>query len=342
MPRLRKVGKFTVVDQDPEGPERLSNSDNPINFVVNPSGHYATSSTGKRPRLEPINPTSRPLPRPTPIVTPMSKRPAPEPDNDPDDSGNSSSIQRASSSGSSFGHETKLTPLPNHIAIGEPEVTTTKLRFFTQHETNYTSGTTNDDSQDWTFSVNNIQDVLGGIFAGVQTPRAYTHFTSIYEYFSVVGVEYHIKYYLWNFRPGISSRVATAVNESSWDICYRDYGQVGLASYAVTRVDLLQDPQMKHIYLPFRSDTETTGRIDGFLSHEDFVHNIREIKQDANQVRWTKVGATPALVHNMRIMPRRFTPVTVPGSEYVVCDIELIYTVQFKELKKEFKFNQTG
>lgn len=245
------------------------------------------------------------------------------------------SIARASTSGG-LGQETHITPIPNAIAIGVPEVTTTKLQYNYFSEDGFASAgqdATTYEGHDWVININSIYDVETKN-PGQQQPKQRDFFASLYEYYTVLGLEYHVRVKAVNTKLGVIN------NKSDWYICHRTYGEEVPSTFVATHNTLLSDPQMDVEYLPFDNDKNTTVDIRGFFTHDDFVNNVQEIKQDANQVRWTPIGSSPALTHQHRIMPRR--AIAGSSTDELYLDIKLIYTVQFKELKNTYKFNEAA
>lgn len=231
--------------------------------------------------------------------------------------------QGATGTANSKGHETKVIPIPQHITFGLPGFTTTKLMYRSWSIIDWGDNTTNiDTTQDIKFRMNSIYDVD----YNTNAPLWRDYFVARYNYYTVLGCEYKIKY--------------KNLNTTDWTICYRTYG-AEVPGFATHHSTLKTDPHMKNVDLPYSDAIQTTTAVTGYASHEDYKANIQEIIQDGNDNIWTAIGGAPALVHDLRIMPRRHA-IAGEINETMDLEIELVYTVQFKELNSTYRFNNTA
>lgn len=217
------------------------------------------------------------------------------------------------------GHETQVTPIPRHITFGLPGYTTARLMYRKWSTLDYGANTSDQEvTHDKRYKMNSIYDID---YAGA-APQWRDYFMARYDYYTVLGCEYKIRY--------------RNQNASDWILLYRTYGEV-VPSFD-THLNVIQlDPHMKSAELPFHSSVNVVAEISGYASHEDYKGNIQEIIQDGNDQIWTVKATAPSLIHDLRIMPRRrLAGVT---NEKIELEVELVYTVQFKELNSTYRFN---
>jgi hypothetical protein len=230
------------------------------------------------------------------------------------------------------GRQTEITNPPKRIKYGLPEYFTTKLKLnYRYNVTNLggnTPNVTTDNAADLELRLESIYDV-NATEASQQQPQWRDYWANIYDYYTVLGVEYHI----------------TIVSEGNEPlmICENTYGADEPASFAVTHWALGEDPNMTKHYMPktLTSGVPVVYTIHGHKDHNDYRRDITEIKQDSNDQIWTAVGSDPALSYRLKIMPRFFDDNYVPadGVEvYMAYHIDMTFTVQFKEAKVAYKF----
>lgn len=255
--------------------------------------------------------------------------------------------------------ETPVTRIPKHVSIGPPEFFTTKHRIFA-HDVMYQINEGYNDNLDLDVRVNSLWDCIdsntnataGGVnisqlLSAQPTWRKY--YADHYDYYTVMSCEYRFTF--TNYSPN-----------DFW-LFYRTYGATlppGLNGKGPT--DLMQDEKMKRIFLPrakyeFTADEVSasmhlqhspTATIAGYVTHKDFDANIMEIQQDKEAQTWTERNRTPSLMHRLKIMPRRkmiyndtygyYPPPYTGVNAKMICEVEMIYTVQWKQQRSELKY----
>jgi len=305
-----------------------------VEGAVNTVAHFGTPNTKKRLRFDspatdkentPDQPPAKRSFKNLPSTTEMEPSKEQEPMAE-------ARIGGAAGIANSKGRETQVIPLPRHVAFGLPDFFTTKLRYRDFQNLQFTTNTAfNYAGKDIKLRVNSIYDVDYGL-SGDQQPQWRDFYAAKYNYYTVIGCEYKIHFY--NFNP-----VASANSwPTPWWICHRTYGDNVPNSFTLTHSDLLKDPHMKASYLPGDFNSVGTTTMSGYISHQDYKNNLQEVSQDGNDLIWTPINSDPTLTHDLYIMPRRIT--TGEIGEIVKYEIELNYTVQFRELKSDAQFNQ--
>lgn len=232
--------------------------------------------------------------------------------------------QGATGVANSKGEETKVIPIPKHITLGNPDFFTTKLIYRTWIDLDFSTNLASTYSGlDQKFRMNSIYDV-DKVTAGQNQPQWRDFYTTMYNYYTVIGCDYNAKF--------------INENTSDWVILHRTYGDILPASFEENQSVLKLDPHLTSTELPASSTMNPQAHISGYISHLDYKSNIQEVAQDGNDHIWTAFGADPDLVHDLYIMPRRRRTSTT-NDEILQFEIELVYTVQFKELKAAYQFN---
>lgn len=220
------------------------------------------------------------------------------------------------------GENTKIVPLPRHVAYGLPEVFTTKLKYNNDSFEGLPL-TVNSTAADLQIRINSIFDIL--YTANADVPQWRNQFCTFYDFYTVIGLEWKFTFQCGELGP------------TDIDILWNTYGsQVPTGGFGGSAEYLLADPRMNVV-----SDVNTYERspvvIGGYLSHLDFSKHINEIQQDGNDKVWTATNTYPDLVHFLRIMPRRREALTGPVATSMY-RLELTYLVQFRQLKTAYKF----
>ena len=234
-------------------------------------------------------------------------------------------------------HETQVTPIPRNIKPGLPEYFTTKL-VYTDLRALDIDRTTDNNGADLQVRLNSIYDVLDSV-TGQQQPRWRTYFSTIYDYYTVIGTEVHITGIMRRNNSGISRGIDAPVR-----MLWRTYGADTPSTLAVDAETLLQDLNYKHhTYLPIGDNEDVGFRLPTmYFTHKDYMDKIEEIKQDDKEEIWTPVGASPGLNHRLIVSPRTMFDLgetaMVNNKIQVTYQLKFVYTVQFKESKIGYKF----
>lgn len=238
----------------------------------------------------------------------------------------------SSSGGGSKGRgETKLTPLPNHITFHWPEVFTTKLPIVHWESTQYADLADSTAAYDFVIATNNPLD-FSPTLSGTNNVLGWTKFSSIYRYYCVVGMEYRVIYSIQNPQIG-------ATSGPDFEVFMYKYGAVTLPSHSLSPWRLRSLPDVQARRLEFTRNVRDEAVFEGFLTHDDWPH---EIDQDATDNRWTAVANAPARTQNIRFMPRRdlFSSIAANHTvnDILTRKVELVYHVQFKQLVDTEKY----
>lgn len=227
------------------------------------------------------------------------------------------------------GKETRVVPPPRHIAFGIPDFYTAKLMY--NNAQDLTLGAALDSATaDYEIRVNSIFDVLS-IGAGSQQPTWRNHFSTFYDYYTVLSMEYHVTF----------EQKANASNGTDLDINMRTYGSIVPSSYTQYSAVLQNDPMVTWKVLELDTTRTTRVTFSGVLTHQDYLDNIQEVQDNTEDEVWTPMGQNPNLVHVLRFMPRRRTGTAPAGNSLVYVDHKLVYTVQFRQLKQAYHFNSS-
>lgn len=213
----------------------------------------------------------------------------------------------------------------------------------------------------------------GGITA-VSTGAAgncsfWNYFYTIYKYFTVVHTKIRVHYVDMGFQstetPSVSSSIPWEFYTDLPYIMYRDYGSQRIDSDATLASkngrELQEDPLMNGKQFHFSSNAEGSsaitpqatstlyyhvGRARECTVNQNFTHKsyerLMDIHGDAEDTIWVETdgSAEPTLAHTFECFHRWWDlgpiAVTLGGSVLykVVADIQVEYTVQWKELKE--------
>lgn len=233
------------------------------------------------------------------------------------------------STGFGKGSETKITPLPKHVTMGMPDYFTTKHTWYNNGFITLTTTSLDSAANDIIIRINSIYDIFRtSDGASIQQPKWRDHFAAMYDYYAVISMEWRCV--LQNHAAG------TAPAGTEYDILYRTYGDVQPTFVADTQF-LRNDPNIKVAHLGYDVNHKKMTTIGGYLTHADYAGNLHEINQDGQDVIWTAKGTDPLLKHDLHIMPRRKFNAT--ANDRIWHEIELIYTVQWKQQNATYKFN---
>ena len=225
------------------------------------------------------------------------------------------------------GRETQLVPLPRKITVGLPEYFTTKHRGFNRSTWNWSADLSETNSgNDIGVRGNSVYDAG---WPNLGTFSWYNFYKSVYQQVCTISMEYKFTF--------------TNYSSSDFYVHFRTYGETKPA-FGVNTVDLMQDPTMERILVPYDGTRRAVVSKGGFLTHKDYEANIQEVAQDSKDNLWTAVDTAPALSHYLYVMPRRKNVTLLPPAtnEKILVEFEVIYTCQWRDMRAEYKFQYTG
>ena len=243
-------------------------------------------------------------------------------------------MSASSSSGSNKGQETKITPIPQHVAFGIPKVYTCKHYYNTYFDFDLTTtgvASETDTGADIAIRLNSIYDVMYNQ-TGTQQPTWRSWAATYWEYYTVLGCDVKLRL---TPKPDTTGS-ATDV----YHIFVQDYGQI-TPTFASNYDSLNNDPRMTIIPMNVDStkgEWQNSATYHKFFTYGDY-DKLREVVQDASDNIWTAKAADPSLTWVLYAMPRTVgAALQTGGHRKLRWHVELTCTVQWRELNANYAF----
>lgn len=163
----------------------------------------------------------------------------------------------------------------------------------------------------------------------LQQPAWRPYFTGLYEYYHVCGVEYEIQMRMTTTDAGARAGVFTQYSSETTP----PYHGSSLQEMHYWK----NLPKVKY-FLPRANEAGPLGAMtQSFFGRWQPGTHTHDVRDDEKAKTWTLVGETPKLVEDLNIV-HCMAPLTQTTSASLTAFMTVKYLVQFKDLKREYRY----